>query len=154
MNSSKKWVHHVQNFSNLRIWRLTIACRYTKYIITGSYTFFLMFPSTDNAKIDETEKTMCQFYVIEQWFSVDCKLCNGLWKLFNMSTRHVKEYVKRVASIDQEQYPPWDLNVSCFYITCMYYNTNAKIDMQSPDRRINKSRQTGRMTDIWTHGKI
>lgn len=27
-----------------------------------------------------------------------------------MSTRHVKEYVKRVASIDQEQYPPWDLN--------------------------------------------
>nr|XP_022319344.1 choline O-acetyltransferase-like [Crassostrea virginica] len=27
-----------------------------------------------------------------------------------MSTRHVKEYVKRVASIDQEQYPSWDLN--------------------------------------------
>ncbi|XP_062590553.1 choline O-acetyltransferase-like, partial [Saccostrea cucullata] len=27
-----------------------------------------------------------------------------------MSTRHVKEYVKRVASIDQEQYPCWDLS--------------------------------------------
>ena len=29
-----------------------------------------------------------------------------------MTTKHVREYVKRVASIDQEQYPTWDITVS------------------------------------------
>jgi hypothetical protein len=28
---------------------------------------------------------------------------------------HVKEYIKRVASIDQEQYPEWDLQVCIIF---------------------------------------
>jgi hypothetical protein len=42
---------------------------------------------------------------------------------------HVKEYIKRVASIDQEQYPEWDLQVCIIFKIPHIYIAKGKEDM-------------------------